>query len=667
MSTRRNALIPVLVVIAAGWTAPARAVDGGWTLVGWNDLGMHCMDADYTVFSILPPYNTIHAQLMDPSGQPVGADGGVTVTYQAVADAAGSITTTSLGRTDFWQSVQALFGVQLAPDQGLAGYDMPGPANGTHAMAFDPARAWFTAEGIPITPTDDDHATNYYPMMRLTARNGTGQMLATTDIVLPVSDEMTCRSCHASGTGPAARPAAGWAYDPDPERDYRLNVLLLHDQLQDGQASWTAALAAAGYDQSGLYATTTDGATPVLCARCHGSNALPGTGVVGVTPLTRAMHGGHAPVVDPGSGLPLDAASNRTACYTCHPGSDTRCLRGAMGNAAAADGTLAIQCQGCHGGMSRVGAAGRQGWFEQPTCQSCHTGTATHNNGQIRYATAFNANGSERQAVDATFATNPDTPASGLSLYRFSSGHGGLQCEACHGSTHAIFPSREANDNVQSEAVQGHAGTLVECQACHAVVPATVDGGPHGMHPVGQAWVEDHQDAAEEGGTAACATCHGADLRGTVLSRSHADRTVSAFGPRTFWRGAQIGCYSCHAGPDSDHPTGNHAPVAHAATAATDEGVARAIALVATDADGNALTLRVVSQPSHGSAGIAGTLATYRPDRGFVGTDTFTWAAWDGATDSNLAMVTVTVSSSGVIFVDGFESDGLGGWSASTP
>ena len=33
----------------------------GWTLEGWNDLGMHCMDADYSVFSILPPYNNIHA------------------------------------------------------------------------------------------------------------------------------------------------------------------------------------------------------------------------------------------------------------------------------------------------------------------------------------------------------------------------------------------------------------------------------------------------------------------------------------------------------------------------------------------------------------------------------------------------------------------------------
>ena len=66
-------------------------------------------------------------------------------------------------------------------------------------------------------------------------------------------------------------------------------------------------------------------------------------------------------------------------------------------------------------------------------------------------------------AVDQTFATNADTPAAGLSLYRFSTGHGGLECEACHGSTHAEFPSSHRNDNIQSVEHQGHVGMLVEC------------------------------------------------------------------------------------------------------------------------------------------------------------------------------------------------------------
>ena len=34
-----------------------------YTLLAWNDLGMHCMDGkDFSVFSILPPYNNLHAQ-----------------------------------------------------------------------------------------------------------------------------------------------------------------------------------------------------------------------------------------------------------------------------------------------------------------------------------------------------------------------------------------------------------------------------------------------------------------------------------------------------------------------------------------------------------------------------------------------------------------------------
>jgi len=37
-------------------------------------------------------------------------------------------------------------------------------------MSFDPALSWFIAEGIPITPYDDSGRKNYYPMMRLTAR-----------------------------------------------------------------------------------------------------------------------------------------------------------------------------------------------------------------------------------------------------------------------------------------------------------------------------------------------------------------------------------------------------------------------------------------------------------------------------------------------------------------
>ena len=58
-----------------------------WTLIGWNNLGMHCMDDDYSIFSILPPYNTVNAQLIDNNGKLVlSLPAGMTVTYEAVAD-----------------------------------------------------------------------------------------------------------------------------------------------------------------------------------------------------------------------------------------------------------------------------------------------------------------------------------------------------------------------------------------------------------------------------------------------------------------------------------------------------------------------------------------------------------------------------------------------------
>ena len=55
------------------------------------------------------------------------------------------------------------------------------------------------------------------------------------------------------------------------------------------------------------------------------------------------------------------------------------------------------------------------------------------------------------------------------------------------------------------------------------------------------------------------------------------------------------------------------------------------------------------------TVGLTGTTATYYPDRGYAGTDTFTFAAWDGETDSNLGTATVTVSFDDTIFADGFD------------
>ena len=636
-------------------TMRAMAANGDWTVVGWNNLGMHCMDSDYSIFSILPPYNTIHAQLFDPTGKRITDASGYVVTYEAAADPSGSINTTSVGKSDFWQFAMPLFFLQqpLPADTGLTGVMMPGPANVARPMNWDSANGWWVAEGLPLTPYDDSDVKNPYPMMRIQVHATGGALIASTDIVAPVSDEMDCKACHASTSGPAARPASGWINDPNPERDYRLNILRLHDEKAAGNPNYAAMLSSFGYDPAGLFATSN--VRPVLCAACHASNALGTTGVTGVLPLTAATHGLHAQVADPITGLLLDNSNNRATCYRCHPGATTRCLRGAMGRSVADDGTLAIQCQSCHGSMSMVGAPTRQGWLDEPACQNCHTGTATHNNGSILYTSVFDSSGQRRQAVDQTFATNADTPMPGISLYRFSSGHGGVKCEGCHGSTHAEFASTHLNDNVQSVQLQGHEGMLVECTTCHGTTQAANTNGPHGMHTVGQSWVDAHANIAATTGVSACAACHGADYRGTVLSRSQADRTITTdFGTRSFWRGFQIGCYTCHNGPSTDIVNPNHAPTVSSGSAHTIEGVSVQVPLSASDSDGNPLTLRVVSQPDHGTAGLVGRTATYYPEPGFAGSDGFTFAAWDGATDSNLASVAIQVFPDR-IFANGFQ------------
>lgn len=650
-ATERAPTIVLLVLaVAASLLAARPAAAARYTLIGWNNLGMHCMDGDFSVLSLLPPYNTIHAQLVSPTGDLIDdpAASGITVTYRALADPSGSINTTSLGKTNFWMHVDELFGASLAVDAGLAGFAMPGAANTPRSMSWDAARHWFVAEGIPITPYDDQGRKNYYPMMRLEARDAAGTLLASTDIVLPVSDEMDCSACHSTTSGPAARPAAGWATDGDPQRALRFNILRLHDERATGDARFAPALAAAGYDPAGLEQTARGG-TSILCASCHLSEALPGSGQAGIAPLTSAIHSRHATVTDPLNGMTLDTSDNRSACYRCHPGSVTRCLRGAMGTAVAGDGSLEMQCQSCHGGMSAVGDPGRAGWLDEPSCQNCHSGTATRNAGQIRFTSAHDESGARRVPADRTFATNESTPAPGLDLYRFSTGHGGLKCESCHGSTHAELPSSHASDNLQSIALQGHAGTLAECTACHAQAPSTVSGGPHGMHPIGDVWVERHHDVVADGGAAVlaqCRSCHGADDRGTVLSRAQGDRVLhdEHFGTKQLWRGFQVGCYGCHRGPHSDDRNPNRAAVASDATA-TANGAPVQIALLASDADGNPLALRIVSQPTHGTAGLTGNVATYYPEPGYGGADQFTFAAWDGSIDSNLGTVRVSVSS----------------------
>lgn len=523
-----------LLSCGGGGSDPSRVVSGQYTLIAWNDLGMHCMDHDYSVFAILPPYNNLHAQLIDrTTGKLISS--GVSLTYEATKDTHGSINSGSAGKTNFWDWVSALFGVQPAKDIGLAG----NPAAGAvpSPMTFDSVAGFWKAEGIPMTPYDDNSNTNYYPMVKIVAKDLAGNVLATTKTVLPVSDEMSCAHCHASDTGdPAAQPDGGWVHDPDPGKDWKRNILKRHDDRNMGKELYTISLAQKGYDPAGLFATAASG-RPILCANCHASNALGTSGVPGIKQLTTSVHSWHATnAMDDNTGMPLDNTTDRSACYNCHPGSTTQCLRGVMGNAKDSQGNELIQCQGCHGSMSKVGAATRAGWKDLPACQYCHYQDGSGN--YTRDMTVFDSSGNLRQ-VTSIFTT-------GQNLYKIGAEHGGVQCEACHGSTHAEYSTTEPNDNLQSISLQGHAGTIAECSVCHADVPLTASGGPHGMHTLGQAWVDAHGNYS--GNPAACVPCHGTDYRGTVLSKTSASRMfyIGDGGAVAYSRSDTVGCYDCH-------------------------------------------------------------------------------------------------------------------------
>ena len=104
---------------------------------------------------------------------------------------------------------------------------------------------------------------------------------------------------------------------------------------------------------------------------------------------------------------------------------------------------LQSRCVNCHGGMNTV-KLNPQPWLNEPRCDGCHTDPKLK----------------QDQA-----------------LYRQSKGHGGIYCEGCHDSTHAIATSTQPLDAIKFINLQGHSGTLTECTVCHLTQPSS--GGPH--------------------------------------------------------------------------------------------------------------------------------------------------------------------------------------------
>jgi len=60
---RRNGNVRTLTVTASS-SGSQPSLSAAYTLIGWNDLGMHCISPRFKEMSILPPYNNLMAQVI---------------------------------------------------------------------------------------------------------------------------------------------------------------------------------------------------------------------------------------------------------------------------------------------------------------------------------------------------------------------------------------------------------------------------------------------------------------------------------------------------------------------------------------------------------------------------------------------------------------------------
>lgn len=383
-----------------------------YVLVSWNDLGMHCYNRDFSSLGVLPPYNTLWAQVIQRGDPPTIVTSGIRVEYSFPDNTYSVNGPNGVNKSNFWQYAQQLFKLPtpLAPNVGLTGKGLAGTMDlqGDH----------FTAVGIPLTEFSDSTVAldpgnpgawsrQPYQLARVVVKGTGGTVLTQNDIVAPVSTEMHCDNCHSDGQRNGI--ATG---------NVETNILTLHDleagtQLMSNQ--------------------------PVLCASCHSSNALGTAGQPGLPSLSNAMHSKHTEANIP---------NTTDGCYNCHPGPTTRCLRDTMSL------NFGFTCETCHGTLLQV-SQNPSPWLHEPRCDNsgCHPAA--------------------KYGLDQPLYRN----SRGIPTTTGTTGHGGLYCEACHDSTHAIATSREPNDAIKFVNLQGHAGTLRECTVCHT---APVWGMIHG-------------------------------------------------------------------------------------------------------------------------------------------------------------------------------------------
>lgn len=283
-------------------------------VLAWNDLGMHCYQADFSTFQILPPYNVFWAQVIKRGEKPAVVSDGVELQYKTLK------IENPARHTNFWDYATG-YGWDLEPGVGLKGKRTSG--------AMEAANDHFVAEGVPVVDFNDDGTWDPFPMFTVSVQDNAGKTLAETINVAPASTEMACDLCHTGDSMQGTMQA----------------ILKAHDKHEDTKL----------FDQA-------EGGKPVMCSSCHSDPAMGAMENKDCTlSLSAAMHGFHAEkITESETELP------KNVCHTCHPGPKTKCLRDVMSQAG-------LTCTNCHGGMKEVGDPARTPWVNMPSCMTCHT------------------------------------------------------------------------------------------------------------------------------------------------------------------------------------------------------------------------------------------------------------------------------------------------------
>jgi hypothetical protein len=394
--------------LTAQSTLPNNTGSSKYVVFAWNDLGMHCLNPTYDQAVILPPYNNVKAQVVQRGNPPVIVTSGLTVAYSLLGN------TTSANKANFgqfWANAYKLFGVSPALDHGLNLVD-PTISNGLSGNMVVQG-SLFAVDGIPVTPINDAGVWNPYQTGIITVKDGTGATVASTNIIVPTSDEINCAKCHGT-TNPFG------------------DIMQKHDAK---------------------FSTNLSSSSPVLCASCHGSPALGQTGPGSSgSYMSQAIHSSHA---------------NRGAsCYDCHPGATTKCNR----SLAHTDATGA--CTNCHGSMANVAATiivkGRVPWANEPVCTQCHTNVPGVDTGTTRFR---DAKGHGQMACvachNSPHAMLPSREAGdSYTTIKYQGSKAAVKtigsCGACHSSNHgdgfSEWGSEHGGSNPQVQSA---------CSVCH--------------------------------------------------------------------------------------------------------------------------------------------------------------------------------------------------------